>query len=251
MTHRAHPVEYVTVSGHIHIVADDGRSIPAYWSHPDMPGRFPAIALIHDAGGITPADRRLAHRYAQAGYYVIIPDWQANGGDPYTLIDATLRALETHPHTNRRVAAIGAGVGGQLAYRAAIARPDLEAAIALDADPTSCFGQFMDADTPILAIFHKDNPRVSADIIEQLRGELDGAPRLPAPPQASTRAPVEAAPAVDGTAERATVCAHEVYEIDGSAAHSTIEGQAWAHVMAFLARWIGRAHAPPLAKRFK
>ena len=67
-------VEYGITNGHIQVVAEDGSSIPAYWAHPVMGRLFPAVALVHDWWGITPTIRRMAHLFAQSGYYVIVPD---------------------------------------------------------------------------------------------------------------------------------------------------------------------------------
>ena len=67
-------VEYDIVSGHVTVVLASGARMPAFWSHPNIGGTFPSIALIHDWWGIRPVERRLAQSLAQMGYYVIVPD---------------------------------------------------------------------------------------------------------------------------------------------------------------------------------
>ena len=130
-------VEYTIVNGRVSIVADDGAQLPAYWSHPDLGGKFPAIAILHDWWGITTVERRMAHLFAQLGYYVIVPDlfdgavaqharrslrsWsQDTGARSYGYVDTALRVLENHARTNGHTAAVGLGMGGSLAFEAAL-----------------------------------------------------------------------------------------------------------------------------------
>ena len=181
-------VEYGITNGHIQIVDESGMSIPAYWAHPVMGRLFPAVALIHDWWGITPIIRRMAHLFAQSGYYVVVPDLfegrVANtpqeamelvrqlGDRGYPRVDAALGALERHHNTNRDVAAIGIGMGGSLAFEAAIVRKDLEAAISFYGFPQRYFGRFADATTPVLAIYGDHEPFIAPDMIGKLRSEL-------------------------------------------------------------------------------
>jgi carboxymethylenebutenolidase len=185
-------VEYTIVNGRVSIVADDGRQIPAYWSHPDIGGKFPAVAILHDWWGITAVERRLAHLFAQLGYYVIIPDLfdgaQANtpeeayklvealGARSYGCVDTALRVLENHTHTDGHTAAIGLGMGGSLAYEAALVRSDLEASVAYYGFPQRYLGKFKDAKAPILALYGSAEPFVAPQVIDALKRELADAP---------------------------------------------------------------------------
>ncbi|NDJ61275.1 MAG: hypothetical protein GYB67_09130, partial [Chloroflexi bacterium] len=160
-------VEYTIISGHVRIITDQGAQLPAYWAHPDIGGKFPAVGLLHDWWGITAVERRLAHLFAQLGYYVIIPDLfggqvaqtpaaamklvEALGDNAYPWVDTCLRALEYHVRSNRMVAAVGLGMGGSLAFEAALTRSDLEAAVACYGFPQKYLGHFQDARAPILA----------------------------------------------------------------------------------------------------
>jgi carboxymethylenebutenolidase len=181
-------VEYGITNGHIQVVAEDGSSIPAYWAHPVMGRLFPAVALVHDWWGITPIIRRMAHLFAQSGYYVIVPDLfegqiattpqeamelvKRLGDKGYPRIDAALSALEHHHNTNGDVAAVGIGMGGSLAFEAAIVRKDLEAAVSYYGFPQRYFNRFADATTPILAIYGDHEPHVPVDLIDKLRTVL-------------------------------------------------------------------------------
>ena len=185
-------VEYTIVNGRVSIVADDGAQLPAYWSHPDVGGKFPAIALIHDWWGITAVERRMANLFAQMGYYVIIPDLydgeiahtpqeamrlvEAKGTRAYCYVDTALRVLENHHNTNSHTAAIGLGMGGTLTFEAALNRSDLEAAVAFYGFPQRYFGKFKNAKAPILAVYGSHEPHVPPDVIDRLRSELAESP---------------------------------------------------------------------------
>jgi carboxymethylenebutenolidase len=186
-------VEYAINQGHVNIMREDGRPLPAYWSHPETGSRFPAVALLHDWWGITALERRLANLLAQLGYYVIVPDLfnghtaatarealtlvQGLGEDGFPCVNTTLVTLEHHHRTNGHVAAIGLGMGGSLAFEAAVERTDLEAAVACYGFPNRFFGRFRTAKTPILALYGEHEPHVPARSIERLEGEFATAER--------------------------------------------------------------------------
>lgn len=185
-------VEYNVESGHIQIAMENGERLPAYWAHPARGTRFPGVALMHNWWGLTDIVRRMAHLFAQHGFYVIIPD-MFNGAQPKThkaalaevkklgdgaflRIDAALTVLETHNMCNAEVAAVGIGLGGTLAYEAAIKRDDLEVAVAFYGFPQQLFGQFSQANTPILGIYGDQDAFIKPVVIERLRKELAAAP---------------------------------------------------------------------------
>lgn len=182
-------VEYDVSSSYIHIVLDSGDKLPAYLAHPHLGLKFPGVALLHDWWGLTHMMRRLAHLFAQMGYYCIVPDLfdgqQANTpqgaielvqrlGDDYGFhkIDNALGVLENHHHTNGYVAAVGVGMGGSLAFQSAIQRDDLEAAVAFGGFPDRFFGSFTRANTPILAFYGANEPHITPAAIRKLRDEL-------------------------------------------------------------------------------
>jgi carboxymethylenebutenolidase len=228
-------VEYAIINGRVSIVGDDGALIPAYWSHPDVGGVFPAVCLVHDWSGIGSTERRMAHLLAQLGYYVLIPDLfhgatasspaeamalvRQYGDHAYAAIDRSLRVLEDHNRTNSCVGVVGFGMGGSLAYEAAIVRPELEAAVAFYGLPHRYFGRFRTAHAPILAFYGEREPIVKPEEIERVRQELIESP-LP----------------------------HEVRVLRGAARDLFSEGAhtsddspgaiAWEHMLAFLDRFV-------------
>lgn len=181
--------EYGFTSGHIHIVMEGGKQLPAYWAHPNTGRLFPAIALIHDWWGITPPIRRIAHRFAQVGYYVIVPDLfngqiastperaielvKELGDSGYPRVDAALTVLETHSNTNHDVAVVGIGMGGSLAYEAAIIRKDMEAAVVYYGFPQRYFGRLKDVRVPLLAIYGQQEQYVTSADISRVQRELN------------------------------------------------------------------------------
>jgi len=146
------------------------------------------VALIHNWWGITGVVRRMAHLFAQTGYYTIIPDLfdgelpkthaeameavKSLGDAAFPRINAALSVLEGHHMTNRKVAAVGIGMGGTLAYQAAIERDDLEVAVAFYGFPQKFLGQFGRANTPIMGIYGTQDEFIKTPVINRLRDEL-------------------------------------------------------------------------------
>jgi len=185
-------LEYHVTSGHIQIATDDGTLVPAYWAHPSMGAEFPGAVLVHDWWGVTPLVRRMTTLLAQAGYYVISPDFyngkvaqthsdalkllDSLGDSGYTRADTALSVLENHHNCNGDVVVIGLGVGGSLAFEAAILRTDLEAAVAYGGFPQRYMGHFKRSNTPILALFGANDQYIERDVITRFKKELDSTP---------------------------------------------------------------------------
>lgn len=182
-------VEFAINTSYIQIVLDGGDQLPAYLAHPALGGRYPGVVLIHDWWGLNDMVRRVGNLFAQMGYYVIVPDLfngkttvsareamalveslGENGG--YPLIHSALGVLENHHQCNANVAAVGIGMGGSLAFEAAVTRDDLEAAVAYGGFPQRCFGRFSGAKAAILAFYGENEPHITPAMINKLRGEL-------------------------------------------------------------------------------
>ncbi len=180
-------LEYAIDSGYITIVTDDGQRVPAYWAHPRAGNKFAAIGLFHDWWGVSNICRLLANYFAQSGYYVIVPDFfegrvattakqalellEMTQTTRYRTADAALTVLERHHRTTGSVAAIGLGMGGTLAFEAAIDRDDLEVAVACAGFPQTYLGQFARANTPILALYGSEEPYIRPIVQKALREE--------------------------------------------------------------------------------
>lgn len=144
-------LQYVINSGFVRVVTSAGIEIPAFWAHPTTGGPFPGLVLLHDDWGLEAATRAMAHRFAEAGYYVMAPDLfegqhASNQIEADVLqsrykplappkVIAALVALETHPKCNRKMAVIGWDLGGELVVQLALERRDVMAAIAISSDP--------------------------------------------------------------------------------------------------------------------
>lgn len=190
--HDSNRVEFSIDSGHIIIVTDAGQRVPAYWAHPRIGQKFSGICMLHDWWGMNDVTRMVANFFAQMGYYVIAPDMflgeiahdakqamkllEKTQETRYDTVDATLSVLESHHRINRSVAAIGIGMGGTLAFEAAIKRGDLEAAVSYAGFPQQYFGQFARSNTPIQAFYGSEEPYTKANIIQKLRNELAKTP---------------------------------------------------------------------------
>lgn len=186
--HDSNRVEFSIDSGHITIVTDQGQHVPAYWAHPRIGQKFSGICMLHDWWGMDDVARTVANFFAQMGYYVIAPDMYSGEvtHDPkqamkllektqetrYDSVDATLSVLETHHRINRSVAAIGIGMGGTLAFEAAIKRDDLEAAVSYAGFPQQYFGQFARSNTPIQAFYGSEEPYTKPQVVKALKTEF-------------------------------------------------------------------------------
>ncbi len=181
-------VEYTITSGMIRIAMEDGRQVPAYWAHPTLGTKFPGVGIIHDWWGLTAMIRRMANLFAQMGHYVIVPDlfggrttddvqtaiqlFEETKEYNYRRVDEALHALENHHQCNKSVAAVGVGMGGSLAFEAAIVREDLEAAVAYSGFPHRYISDIPQANTPICAFFGQSEPHISAKAIKKLRESM-------------------------------------------------------------------------------
>ncbi|MGB7340836.1 MAG: dienelactone hydrolase family protein [Phototrophicaceae bacterium] len=186
--HDSNRLEFAIDSGHINIIMDNGKKVPAYWAHPRIGHRFSGICLLHDWWGMDHVSRMLANFFAQMGYYVIEPDLFAGrtANTPqqamrlleetkhtrYEAVNATLSVLESHHRINTSVAAIGMGMGGSLAFEAAIKRDDLEAAVSYSGFPQQFRGQFAQCNTPILAVYGSEEPYTKPPVIAALKQEF-------------------------------------------------------------------------------
>lgn len=183
-------VEYKISQGHVSIVLDGGAQLPAYHAHPQHGARFPGVALVHDWWGLSDIVRRMANLFAMMGHYVIAPDLfdgqratspkeamalvKGLGDDMgYMKVDSALEVLENHHQCNAYVAVIGIGMGGSLAFEAAVTRDDIEAAVAYSGFPHRYLERFHQIHVPLQAYFGSDEKYITAQIIERMKAELD------------------------------------------------------------------------------
>lgn len=172
------------------VVDDGGTMFTAYGARPRINERVPAVVLLHDWWGLSAAIRMLATQLAQAGFYVVAPDL-FDGKLPTNAREAAAQVeeiakkrrfrrvieafdvLETHDHANGHVAVAGVGLGGGLAFRAAIQYPHREAAaVAFSGFPQTYMGQFRECPVPIMAVFGANDHLIPRTMVERLRGEF-------------------------------------------------------------------------------
>ncbi len=74
--------------------AASGRPMRAFLATPDNPpDPAPAIILIHEFFGLNDDIRRIARRFAEAGYAALAPDLHDTGGPRFLCISRTMRDL--------------------------------------------------------------------------------------------------------------------------------------------------------------
>lgn len=193
MNHPSHPshfVEYEVHASYMQVVADDGGQFPGYAARPRLGERFPAVVLLHDWWGLDAATRMVAIRLARAGFYVVAPDLfdgrhagtareaaalveQMARQRRFSRVIESLDVLEKHQHSTRRVAVAGIGLGGGLAFRAAIHYPHREAAaVAFSGFPQTYAGKFRSCPVPVMAIYGSADPLIPHTMVERLRAEF-------------------------------------------------------------------------------
>lgn len=232
-------LQHHITSGFIRVVTDIQTYIPAFWAHPVNGGPFPGIVVLHDDWGLQAVARATAHRLAEAGYYVIVPDlFEGNRANTQLEADALearykassepkvnagIEALRTHPKCNRKMAVLGWDLGADIAMNLALHLDDLMAVVALSGNPSPLFDQFDELRCPLLAIFGEEDPlsQYSRRLRQEVR-DVDSRHRVVTYPDAK----------------------HAFYNHLAKDYNHTIAEQAFAELLSFLEEHQGKPPAP-------
>lgn len=134
-------IEYPSPNGH--------GQVRGYLVRPAQArGKLPAVVVVHENRGLNPYIEDVARRLAKAGFIALAPDGLSSVGgypgnddkgrelqqtvDPEKLLNDFFAAIEwlmTHDATTGKVGIIGFCYGGGVANAAAVAYPELEAAV--------------------------------------------------------------------------------------------------------------------------
>lgn len=136
----AERVSYPSPEGH--------GTVNGYLVRPAGTGPWPAVVVVHENRGLNPYIEDVARRVAKAGFLALAPDGLTSVGgypgsddkgrelqasvDPEKLMNDFFAAVDwmaTHPDSTTRVGIVGFCYGGGVANAAAVAFPDLGAAV--------------------------------------------------------------------------------------------------------------------------
>ena len=127
---------------------DGHGAVNGYLVRPAGQGPWPAVVVVHENRGLNPYIEDVARRVAKAGFLALAPDGLTSVGgypgnddkgrelqasvDPTKLMNDFFAAVDwmaTHPDSTTRVGIVGFCYGGGVANAAAVAFPDLAAAV--------------------------------------------------------------------------------------------------------------------------
>ncbi len=128
-----------------------GQTIQAHLGRPAVPGRFPAVIILHGLPGLQPNVKRAAERFGDEGYVGLAINWQSAEPDPPDadqmsyVADAAayLRGLDCVD--GDRIAVAGYCRGGALVILALGTHPWLRAGVSFHGD---AFYRQLDAKKP-------------------------------------------------------------------------------------------------------
>ena len=162
---------------YIHYPSPQGHGeVRGYLVRPaNASGKVPAVVVVHENRGLNPYIEDVARRLAKAGFIALAPDGLSSVGgypgnddrgrelqatvDPQKLMNDFFAAIEwlmQHPKATAKVGITGFCYGGAVANAAAVAYPELGAAVPF-------YGRQADA---------KDVPKIKAPLLLHY-GELD------------------------------------------------------------------------------
>ncbi len=163
----------------------EGTRVNGYLARPAAAGVYPAIVVIHEAGGLGEHIRDVVNRFANIGYVALGVDlYTRDGGPPpmddiqalmarlFSMSDAVVLGdlegaadfLRARPDVSAKVGCIGFCMGGRYTLLFACASDRLDAAV-------DCWGGFIDAATPDERTT-ETRPRPPLELVEQLHCPL-------------------------------------------------------------------------------
>ncbi|MBI1219608.1 MAG: dienelactone hydrolase family protein [Rhodobacteraceae bacterium] len=136
-------------ASYVHYDSPNGNgAVRAYRVQPATGARFPVVVVVHENRGLNPYIEDVARRLAKAGYLALAPDGLTSVGgypgndedgaalqkqvDPVKLMNDFFAAVEVllkDPESTGKVGIVGFCYGGGVVNAAAVAYPELSAAV--------------------------------------------------------------------------------------------------------------------------
>jgi carboxymethylenebutenolidase len=164
--------------------AGQGAQIRAYQARPAAAGTYAGVLVCHENRGLTPHIADVARRFARAGYVALAVDLLSrNGGTAAVDQDqapgllsgappeqhvadfaAGLRYLQTLDYVDaQRIGMTGYCFGGGIAWRCAVALPELKAAVPFYG-PAPDLAQVPNIKAAVFGVYAEQDTRINASI---------------------------------------------------------------------------------------
>jgi carboxymethylenebutenolidase len=161
-------------------VPGDGIQMDAFLARPQAAGIYPAVIVIHENMGIDPQNDtagphfdNLTRRFARQGFVAVAPNLYQRGGgpeaNPSAQVNADLKGLfswlQSQPYVKKDgIGCVGFCWGGGTSISAAIANPDVDAAIIFYGRNPDPIDDVAKLTCPVIGFYGEADERISAGV---------------------------------------------------------------------------------------
>lgn len=161
-------------------VPGDGIQMDAFLAGPNVQGTYPAVIVIHENMGIDPQNDtagphfdNLTRRFARQGFVAVAPNLYQRGGgpeaNPADQVNRDLKALfdwlKSQPYVKSDgIGCVGFCWGGGTSINAAIANPDMDAAVIFYGRNPDPIDDVAKLTCPVLGNYGEADERISSGV---------------------------------------------------------------------------------------
>ena len=177
----------------IQVKRPDGKTCPAYLAKPAAGDKAPAVVVIQEWWGLNDQMKKMADRYAQAGFRALVPDLYRGKLAPYGHADEAghmmgnlnfpdagkqdIRGCVQHLKPGGKVGVLGFCMGGALTIIAGVHVPETDAAICFYGIPPKEAADPAQMKAPFQGHFANQDDWCTPAAVNALEATLKGAAR--------------------------------------------------------------------------